>query len=98
MATRIKYAGKVYGSKSDAMRAMFADGKSVTEVTRLFPATNPVGYAFAYGVAKRAGANLTAANRKPAKAVRSEDGFAVIRTATGTVKVNLETGKVSRSR
>lgn len=95
MATRIKYAGKVYNSKSEAARAMFADGKTVTEVTHLVP---NMGYAFAYGVAQRAGYALTAANRKATKAVTTAEGFAVIRTQAGTVKVNLETGKVTRTK
>lgn len=96
MATRIKYAGKVYDSKSAAMVAMFEDGKTVAEVTRLFPAGNPVGYAFAYGVAKRYGFAKTAANRKPVKAVTVADGIAVIQTAAGPKKISLETGKFVR--
>lgn len=93
MATRIKYAGKVYESKSDAARAMFTDGKTVAEVTRLVP---NMGYAFAYGVAKRAGVAMTAANRKPTKVVTMDAGTAVIRTAAGTVRVDLTTGKITR--
>lgn len=95
MAIRIKYAGKVYTSKSEAARAMFRDGKTVTEVTKLVPS---MGYAFAYGIAKRAGLNLTAANRKATKVVSTSEGFAVIRTEVGTVKVNLQTGKVTKVR
>jgi len=47
-------------SKSDRMRALFVEGKTVTEVAR----TVGVGYPFAYGVAKRAGFAGTAANRR----------------------------------
>lgn len=95
MAVKIRYGGKTFTSKSEAARAMFADGKTVTEVTHLVP---NMGYAFAYGVAKRAGAAMTAANRKPTKVVTIHEGRAVIRTATGIVRVDLETGKVTKGR
>jgi hypothetical protein len=49
-------------TKSDRMRAMFAKGQSVSEVSRALG----VDYAFAYGVAKRAGYASTAAHRRGA--------------------------------
>jgi hypothetical protein len=48
------------GTKSDQMRALFSDGKSVAEVSR----SMGVDYAFAYGVAQRAGYVGTAARRR----------------------------------
>ena len=48
-------------TKSDRMRDLYAAGKTVAEVSREVK----VGYAFAYGVAKRAGVATTAAARRP---------------------------------
>lgn len=93
MAVRIKFEGVTFTSKSEAARAMFKAGKTVTEVTHLVP---NMGYAFAYGIAKRAGYAGTAANRKATKVVTISEGTAVIRTQTGTVRVDLTTGKVTR--
>lgn len=77
------------------MRALFAEGKSVAEVTRLVPG---VGYAFAYGVAKRAGVAQTAANRRPTRAVTVLAGGVVrIAVTTGFVTVHPD-GTVKRSK
>jgi hypothetical protein len=77
-----------FKSKSDAMRALFAEGKTVTEVCKIVD----VGYAFAYGVAKRAKLNLTAANRRPTKAVKidGENNTVTVMTDKGPVVINKE--------
>lgn len=102
MATRVRTPkGTTYGSKSDHMRALFAEGKSVAEVTRLVPG---VGYAFAYGVAKRAGLAATAANRRATKSVAVVGSDVTVRIVTpegeyaGTVIVDMTTGKVRRTK
>lgn len=84
-----------YRTKSDHARALFAQGKTVAEVTKIVP---DMGYAFAYGIAKRAGVNLTAANRRPTRAVsKDSDGSVTIQTTAGPVKV-LPDGTVHRGR
>jgi hypothetical protein len=70
MATRTRTTNRIatpatvtYSSKSDHARTLFRAGKSVTEVA----AELGIGYAFAYGIAKRADlAETAAARRKPA--------------------------------
>ncbi len=65
-------AAKTKISKSARMRELFEDGKSVKEVVRIMT-PQKVGYAFAYGVAKRGGYAETAATRRaPANAKVSE--------------------------
>jgi hypothetical protein len=51
-------------TKSEGMRILYEAGYKVSEVAKVFG----VGYAFAYGVAQRAGFAETAANRKATKA------------------------------
>lgn len=88
-----------FKSKSEAMRAMFKEGKTITEVCKALG----VGYAFAYGVAKRAGVNTTAANRRKARAVNVLDGVVEVKIVDtegnfkGTVTVDLHTGQVKRT-
>jgi hypothetical protein len=91
MATRIKYNGVTYTSKSEAARAMFAEGMKVSEVIK-FKGLD-MDYAFAYGVAKRAGFAGTAAARKSVKTVAVHGDTVVIQTAAGERKVSLTTGK-----
>jgi hypothetical protein len=50
-------------TKSEGMRILYEGGYTVAQVTKVFG----VGYAFAYGVAKRGGFVQTAANRRPVK-------------------------------
>jgi DNA-binding protein HU-beta len=50
-------------SKSEGMRLLYDNGYSVSQVAKVFS----VGYAFAYGVAKRAGKVDTAAARRAPK-------------------------------
>lgn len=89
MATRIKFAGKTYDSKSEAARAMFAAEKSVTEVSNDLK----IGYAFAYGIAKRAGFATTAAKRRATRAVsETVEEYRVV-TEAGIIAVNKVTGK-----
>lgn len=99
MATRTRTPkGVQFKSKSDHARALFAEGKTVAEVTRIVPG---MGYAFAYGIAKRAGMNLTAANRRATKSVTTVGDDVVVEIVTpegvhiGTVTVNRATGKVT---
>lgn len=96
MATTTKRTRTVtYRTKSDHARALFAEGKTIAEVTKIVPG---MGYAFAYGIAKRAGVNLTAANRRPTRAVaKDSDGKVTIQTAAGPVVV-FPDGTVTRSR
>lgn len=83
-----------FGSKSAAARAGFAAGKSVSTVA----AEIGIGYAFAYGIAKRAGYADTAANRRPTRAVSvGPDGTVSVATARGTVRVSPD-GTVRRTR
>jgi transposase len=48
-------------TKSDQARTLYREGKTVTQVADALG----IGYAFAYGIAKRGKFNLTAANRRP---------------------------------
>jgi hypothetical protein len=88
-------------TKSDRVRALLDEGKTVAEITRLVPG---MGYAFAYGIAKRYGKAMTAAHRRQARQVVATDGKVSIRIVnaggdyTGTVVVDTATGKVSRHR
>lgn len=90
--------GVQFKSKSDHARALFAEGKTVAEVTRLVPG---MGYAFAYGIAKRAGFAETAANRRSVKSVSTVGDLVTVEIVTpdgthiGTVVVNRTTGKVT---
>jgi hypothetical protein len=84
----------VYKSKSDHARALFREGKTVAEVTRLIP---EMGYAFAYGIAKRAGFAETAAHRKTTKLVSVVDGLVRVRTSAGIVIVHPD-GKITRAK
>jgi hypothetical protein len=83
-----------FGSKSAAARAMFKSGSTVSAVA----AEIGIGYAFAYGIAKRAGYAATAANRRPTRTVETRpDGSVSVRTANGTVTVRPD-GTVRRTR
>lgn len=98
MATTTRSGKAVFKSKSDHARALFAEGKSVVEVTQTVPG---MGYAFAYGIAKRAGFNLTAATRRATKSVTTVGDDVIVEIVTpegthiGTVTVNRATGKVT---
>lgn len=81
-------------TKSDRFRAMLKDGKTIAEIV----AETGEGYAFVYGVAKRAGMNLTAAKRRPTRAVTNDGSVVKIAVPGGFVRVNRETGKVTRSK
>jgi len=48
-------------TKSDRVRTLLTDGKSIADSAREVG----IGYAFAYGIAKRAGLAETAAKRRP---------------------------------
>lgn len=86
-----------YRSKSDHVRALLKQGKTVAEVTRIVPG---MGYAFAYGIAKRAGLATTAAHRRPTAAVRTDPATRIvtIRPDSGPViKIDLATGAIKKS-
>lgn len=89
MATRTRTGNRaktetVYKSKSDHARALFREGKTVAEVTRMVN----IGYAFAYGIAKRAGYAETAAKRKTTKLVTVVNGVVTIQTTVGPISVH----------
>ena len=100
MATRTRSGNRVsvtapeFESKSDHARFLFREGKTVAEVTHLVP---DMGYAFAYGVAKRAGLNLTAANRRKARTVSvdRETKAVTVMTSVGPITVGID-GTVTR--
>lgn len=101
--TRTRAAGQAvptvtYRSKSDHVRHLLDQGKTIAEITRIVPG---MGYAFAYGIAKRYGKADTAANRKKTKSVTVDPASTVvtIRCDNGIViKVDRATGKVTRSK
>lgn len=81
-------------SKSDWVRRLLDEGKTIAEITRIVP---DMGYAFAYGIAKRAGKNLTAANRRPTRAITTDpvSKSVTVQTAAGPVTVHMD-GSVTR--
>lgn len=84
-----------YRTKSDHVRALLDQGKTIAEITRIVPG---MGYAFAYGIAKRYGKSQTAASRRKTAAVRTDptSGVVIVRTDVGTeVRVDRATGKVT---
>ena len=85
---------RVRETVSAAARREFAAGASVVAVAEKFG----IGYAFAYGIAKRAGYASTAANRRAVRAVSVVGNVAEIRTPAGVVRVDLSTGSVRKSR
>lgn len=109
MATRVKTgkSGPTFVSKSDWARSLLKEGKTIAEITRTIP---NMGYAFAYGIAKRTphpdGGSYAdhAANRRESKQVVTTDGKVHVRivdsngTYTGTVIVDTLTGKTTRSK
>lgn len=98
MATQVRTPKVTYRSKSDHARALFKEGKTVAEVTRIVPG---MGYAFAYGIAKRAGYATTAAHRRATKSVNTVGDDVIVEIVSpegvhiGTVTVNRATGKVT---
>lgn len=101
MATRTRTGTTTYKSKSDHARALFKAGKTVADVTREVPG---MGYAFAYGIAKRLAEsdpeyNLrTSAQPRKTRSVRVLDGGAVeVMTTAGKITV-YPGGKVVRSK
>lgn len=101
MATKTRSGKTTYASKSDHARALFDQGMSVAEVTRTVPG---MGYAFAYGIAKRHGVAATAANRRQTKSVGMTGDLVTVKIVDetgeyrGTVEVNRVTGKVRRTK
>ena len=78
-------------SKSAWMRDKLAKGMSIADIVRLANTEGrDIGYAFAYGVAKRAGFAETAANRRKSRAVTVDKatGIVTIATTSGPVSVH----------
>lgn len=106
---RAKIDGKstTFESKSDMARALFTAGKSVKEVERAVPG---MGYAFAYGIARKMphpdGGTFAdhAATRRETKVVTQSGDLVTVQivapdgTFAGTVIVNARTGQVSRTK
>jgi len=70
---------------------------SIADITRTVPG---MGYAFAYGIAKRYGKAATAANRRSQAAVRTDSTTRVVTIhpdSGGTIMVDLATGAVKKS-
>jgi hypothetical protein len=95
VATMTKSGKKTYESKSAHVRALLDEGKTIAEVCKLVP---NMGYAFAYGIAKRYGKTETAAKRKATKVITRSETEVKIVTKVGVVIVNLETGQVSKKK
>jgi len=99
MATRTRTGNRVttpvFKSKTEAMRSLYESGATVTEVSTKVG----VGYAFAYGVAKRYGFATTAAHRKATKrvSVDSTTGTVTIQTTGGVVTVHAN-GRVTKGK
>lgn len=89
-ATQRKLEAKALAakSKSEGMRMLFTAGYSVTRVSQVFG----VGYPFAYGVAKRAGFAVTAAARRPIKAVATK-----VAKVTKVAKATVAKARASRT-
>lgn len=100
-AVRGTGAGRQNGrTKSQWTRDLLKEGKSIAEITRVIP---NMGYAFAYGIAKRTphpdGGTYAdhAADRRKEKTMSVSDGVVTIRIKTGgRVLVDTATGKVTR--
>lgn len=107
MATRTRTGNRVtstpvFKSKSDAFRDLLRNGinpetKSPYMISDA-AAKIGIGYAFAYGIAKRAGLAETKAKRKATKKVAvNADGSVTIQTSAGPVTVAAD-GTVTRPR
>lgn len=103
--SRKRTSGKTYASKSEFARALMTgthDGKvhTIAEICRTDIPT--MGYAFAYGIAKRLAASdpkfdiRTVAGERKTKTVVVNDGSVTVNTAIGPVTVDLRTGEVIR--
>lgn len=78
-------------TKSQWVRDLLDEGKTIAEITRIVP---NMGYAFAYGIAKRAGKAMTAADRRPQRAVSVEGTVVKVVLADGRIgRVDRATGK-----
>ena len=89
MATRTRSGNRitapVFKSKSDFVRDRLHAGRTISQAA----ADAGIGYAFAYGIAKRAGLNLTSANRRKTRAVAvGEGGIVTVQTTAGPVIVH----------
>lgn len=99
--TRTRKTTPEYRTKSDHARALFRSGVSIAEVTRTIPG---MGYAFAYGIAKRLEASdpefkvrMVAGARK-IKSVRRDGDEVIVAVPGGSVRVNVQTGAVKRTK
>lgn len=90
----------VHQSKSDWMRDRYAEGMTIKAVVDLAETEGrKIGYAFAYGVAERAGLAQTLANRRPAKSIAVQGDLVTITIADGTTRiVNRADGSVKKGK
>lgn len=102
MATKIRTSksatspATTFESKTEYAKDLFRKGKSVSEVSKTVPG---MGYAFAYGIAKKGGWAATAAKRRQTRAVQTVGDEIEIRTDAGiVVRVNRVTGAVRKSK
>lgn len=92
---------RTFKSKSERVRSLLDEGKTIAEITRIVPG---MGYAFAYGIAKRYGKSDTAANRRATKTINVVDNRAHCRIVDPegnyqfTLVVDLQTGKTTRQK
>lgn len=99
--TTTKATTRKFASKSDRVRSLLDEGKTIAEITRIVPG---MGYAFAYGIAKRYGKAETAAARRSTRQVAVTNDRVHVRIVnpegvyTGTVIVDTKTGKVTRTK
>lgn len=92
-------AAEPFAAKSDAIRAAFAAGGTVTVAAAAVGSAvgKPVSYGFAYGIAARAGIAEFVADRRSSARVRTSAAGVSVRTANGIVTVRPD-GTISRRR
>lgn len=99
--SKTETAPVVFTSKSAYVRSLLDAGMKVSEIVRKLNSENiEMGYAFAYGIAKRYGKSETAADRKPSARIKfnKESNEVVIRPESGgTITVNVQTGAVKKT-
>lgn len=86
-AAKLEAKAIASATKSEGMRTLYEAGYSVAQVSKIFG----VGYAFAYGVAKRAGLQLQAAARRPIKTITKAKVAKVIARPTEAKAARVKT-------
>jgi hypothetical protein len=80
--SRVAKTPAVTSTKSDRVRALLTSGKSIADSAREVG----IGYAFAYGIAKRAGLAESAAKRRPEANARLIDLVQAVQPKWARVK------------